>query len=269
MALQQISSASTLSGAIPSSAVISYESKDFEGISQEEIPRNWKLNMLQVYPHLLWLSLHHLKPVVANHISDYWRMVGMDWDGFPLFSLEELFLESSQSWWICHTLLNSVPSPNAGNESPLPAVGWFRCPGCGAPVGQLPPSQKRVRHTGYHGLTCTSVAFLMVAAASRSLCHLFLSHGMGLFTLQPLPATSPAQGVPQQHRAVLCKPAQGTWSSALQIKPNSQEQCPEQFVTKQVWLLWRTLKDQYAQIQELVPVPLLSVPVAYDVFVTL
>lgn len=82
----------------------------------------------------------------------------------------------------------------------------------------------------------------MVAAGSRCLCHLFSSHDMGLFTLWPLPATSPAQEVPQQHQAALCKPAQGRCRSVPQVKPNAQEPCPEQFVTKQVWLLlypWR------------------------------
>lgn len=85
----------------------------------------------------------------------------------------------------------------------------------------------------------------MVAAGSRCRCHLFSSHGMGLSTLRPLPATSPAQEVPQQHQAALCKPAQGRCRSVPQVKPNAQEPCPEQFVTNQVWLLLYPRRARY------------------------
>lgn len=68
------------------------------------MPRNWKLNLLQTNPHLLWLSVHRLKPVAANHINSYWRMIGMGWDDSLLFPLEKFVLESSKRW-TCQTII--------------------------------------------------------------------------------------------------------------------------------------------------------------------
>lgn len=203
--------------------------------------------------------------MATNHINNYWRMVGLGWDDSLLFH-SEVF---SGLVWIYHMLLNILPFPKTSNKSWLPALDWLRCQGYKSLVGQLPSPQKTVvRHIRYHGLTCTSLAFLMAAAVPFIFVlwpfHIAETfHVAATVSSQPCPegaTAAPSYTRQEGTREVQFSPPSKAWHSGTM---------PWAVCSKAGLATPLPLKGKYAQTQESVLVPLPLVPIVYDVFITL